>query len=127
MCFPIFQLKPERRSIFPSTRRVIVLPERTDIPLPVLKKLEKLVRDGATVIGPKPARDTSLADYPRCDEQVKTLAEKMWGSNADGQASGRSYGKGRVIADRRALPVGPRPPHGVPCRPGPGSRDRCAR
>ena len=28
---------------------VIVLPERTDIPLPVLKKLEKLVRDGATV------------------------------------------------------------------------------
>ena len=27
----------------------------------------------------------------------------MWGSNADGQASGRSYGKGQVIADRRRV------------------------
>ena len=82
---------------------VIVLPERTDIPLPVLTKLETLVRDGATLLGPKPARDTSLADYPRCDEQVKTIAERIWGPGNDGETSGRSYGKGRVIADRKRV------------------------
>ena len=82
---------------------VIVLPERTDIPLPVLTKLERLVRDGATLLGPKPARDTSLADYPRCDEQVKAIAEKMWGSNENIHATGHSYGKGSVIADRNRV------------------------
>jgi len=82
---------------------VIVLPERTDIPLSVLKKLEKLVRDGATLLGPKPERDTSLADYPRCDEQVKTIAGRIWGPGNDSRTSGRSYGKGRVIADRNRV------------------------
>ena len=82
---------------------VIVLPERTDIPLPVLAKLETLVRDGATLLGPKPERDTSLADYPRCDEQVKTIAERIWGSGKGGETSERSYGKGRVIADRKRV------------------------
>jgi hypothetical protein len=82
---------------------VIVLPERTDIPLPVLTKLEKLVRDGATLLGPKPERDTSLAGYPRCDEQVKDIAAKMWGSNESTTAAGHSYGKGTVIADRKRI------------------------
>ena len=82
---------------------VIVLPERTDIPLRVLTKLETLVRDGATLLGPKPERDTSLADYPRCDKQVKAIAGRIWVSGKDGETSGRSYGKGRVIADRNRV------------------------
>ncbi len=79
---------------------VIVLPERTDIPLSVLNKLEKLVRDGATLLGPRPERDTSLADYPRCDEQVREIAGRIWGSGDGKDARECSYGKGRVIADR---------------------------
>jgi len=82
---------------------VIVLPERTDIPLPVLEKLEKLVRDGATLLGPKPSRDTSLADYPRCDEQVGTIAERVWGPGNGNETRERSYGKGRVISDRNRV------------------------
>ena len=82
---------------------VIVLPERTDIPLSVLKKLEKLVRDGATLLGPRPERDTSLADYPRCDEQVREIAGRIWGSGDGKDARERSYGKGRVIADRNRV------------------------
>jgi hypothetical protein len=42
----------------------MVLPERTDMPLAVLEKLEKLVQAGATWLGPKPTRDVTLADYP---------------------------------------------------------------
>ncbi len=82
---------------------VIVLPERTDIPLSVLTKLEKLVLDGATVLGPKPVRDTTLADYPRCDERIKSIAERIWGPDKGGESAGRSYGKGRVIADRKRV------------------------
>ena len=82
---------------------VIVLPERTDIPLPVLTKLATLVRDGATLLGPKPERDTSLADYPRCDDQVKAIAERIWGPGKVGEKSEHAYGKGRVIADRKRV------------------------
>ena len=82
---------------------VIVLPERTDIPLSLLKKLEKLLRDGATLLGPRPERDTSLADYPRCDEQVREIAGRIWGSGDAKDVRERSYGKGRVIADRNRV------------------------
>ena len=78
---------------------VIVLPERPDIPLSTLTKLETLVREGATLLGPKPERDTTLADYPRRDEQIKAIAERMWGAGKAEQA----YGKGRVIADRKRV------------------------
>ena len=78
---------------------VIVLPERTDIPLFTLAKLETLVREGATLLGPKPERDTTLADYPRCDGQIKAIAERLWGTGKAEQA----FGKGRVIADRKRV------------------------
>jgi hypothetical protein len=37
---------------------VLALPDREDIHLPVLERVERLVREGATVIGPKPSRAT---------------------------------------------------------------------
>jgi hypothetical protein len=78
---------------------IMVLPERTDIPLSTLVKLEMLVREGATLLGPKPERDTTLADYPRRDEQIKAIAERLWGAGKAEQV----YGKGRVLADRKRV------------------------
>jgi pimeloyl-ACP methyl ester carboxylesterase len=102
---------------------VIVLPERADIPLSLLAKLETLIRDGATLLGPKPERDTSLADYPRCDEQVKIIAGRIWGPGTDGKTA-HSYGKGRVIADRNRVRdilqqngIGPDFAYGSPGKP----------
>ncbi|HRZ53871.1 MAG TPA: glycosyl hydrolase [Candidatus Paceibacterota bacterium] len=93
---------------------VIVLPDRPDIPLPVLEKLEVLVLDGATLLGPKPSRNTSLADYPRCDEQVQKIAGRMWGADDGEGERHHRYGKGWVVADRnrvretlQALGIGP--------------------
>jgi hypothetical protein len=40
-----------------------------------------------------------LADYPRRDEQIKAIAERMWGTGKAEQA----YGKGRVIADSKRI------------------------
>ena len=76
--------------------RLLVLPDRDIISLPVLRKLKQFVADGATIIGPKPARSMSLENYPKQDAEVQKLAEQLW--------SGKS-GKGRVIADRTAREV----------------------
>ncbi len=76
--------------------RVMLLPDRADISLEVLKSLEKLVSDGAIVIGPKPERTTSLANYPECDDEVKAIAGKLWGQ-ADGKKTfSNPYGNGKV-------------------------------
>lgn len=80
--------------------QLIVLPERAEMPLPVLEKLEKLVLDGATLLGPKPSRDVTLTDYPKRDEQLQVIADRLWGE--DNRAE-RSYGKGRVISDRKRV------------------------
>ncbi|WP_430932111.1 glycosyl hydrolase [Saccharicrinis sp. 156] len=76
--------------------KVMLLPDRNDRSLEVLKSLEKLVFDGAVVIGPKPERTPSLKNYPSCDLEVKEIAGKMWG-NCDGEKIlSNKYGKGTV-------------------------------
>jgi hypothetical protein len=79
---------------------ILVLPERNDMDLEVLQKLEALIKAGATVLGPKPTRTGTLVDYPNRDNQVKQLADKIWG-DCDGKAiKEHAYGKGRVIWNR---------------------------
>jgi hypothetical protein len=89
----------EGRLVLPSSGqsyRVMLLPDRVDISLEVLKSLEKLVFDGAVIIGRKPERSTSLKNYPECDNEVKAIADKLWGK-ADGKTVfSNNYGKGTV-------------------------------
>jgi hypothetical protein len=76
--------------------KVMQIPDRVDISLELLKSLEKLVNDGAIVIGTKPERTTSLKNYPACDDEVKAIADKLWGK-ADGHTIfTNTYGKGKV-------------------------------
>jgi len=77
--------------------RMLVLPDRIKMPLPILKKLEELIKAGATVIGPKPQSDPGLKDYPQCDKDVRKLANELWGE-CDGQhVKQNTYGKGRIF------------------------------
>jgi hypothetical protein len=77
--------------------RLLVLQDRTNVSLPVLRKIKQLVEAGATVVGPKPRTATGLTDYPRCDEQVREIADLVWGP-CDGRAvTVHTFGKGRVI------------------------------
>ncbi|NOX55604.1 MAG: glycoside hydrolase family 2, partial [Planctomycetes bacterium] len=104
------------------TYELLVLPDRPDIDLDVLRRLDQLIRAGATVVGPKPVRSNGLADYERRDAEVQRLADAIWGP-CDGQTVlEHAYGKGRVIwgrrlrevLQRRGLPPDFRPlsPHG---------------
>lgn len=60
--------------------RLLVLPERTVMSLPVLRKLEQFVAAGATVVGPKPTRATGLKGFPASDSELQTIANRVWRS-----------------------------------------------
>ena len=75
---------------------VLVLVDRPEIDPAVLEKLERLVREGATIAGPKPRHASGLSGHPACDATVRQIAERVW-ANCDGAAvREHAYGKGRV-------------------------------
>ncbi|HTI97930.1 MAG TPA: glycosyl hydrolase [Dongiaceae bacterium] len=77
---------------------VLVLPPNDANCTPeFLQGLRKLVRAGATVVGPRPQHSPSLTDYPKCDIAVTRLATELWG-NCDGtNVTEHACGRGRVI------------------------------
>ncbi len=60
------------------------------VSLPVLKKMQEMVRGGATLIGPKPLGSPSLADVSK---EARTILDTLW---PGGPVA--SVGKGRVFA-----------------------------
>jgi hypothetical protein len=63
-----------------DTYRALVLPKTTWMRPETLRRFAELAESGGTILGPKPARSPSLRDYPKCDQQVQQLAEKLWDS-----------------------------------------------
>ncbi len=76
---------------------LLVLPDRDDMPLAVLRKLGELVEAGATVVGRKPVRAPGLAGFPSCDDEVRALADAIWGACDGAAVKERAYGKGRIV------------------------------
>ena len=107
--------------------RVLVLPDRPGISLPVLRKVKELVEAGATVIGPKPTQTYSLTDYPHSDAEVARLANELWGEAPGASPLQRRVGKGRIIYGRTAREVleadGLKPDFDYSLRPQPSTRD----
>ncbi|MFP4622248.1 MAG: glycosyl hydrolase [Bacteroidales bacterium] len=79
------------------TYQVLRLPDREAINLEVLRKVEELVKNGATVIGPRPERATGLSEYPESDKEVKEIAGRLWGDIDGRQVTQNTYGEGKVI------------------------------
>jgi hypothetical protein len=77
--------------------RLLVLPNRTNISLPVLRKIEQLVQAGATVLGPKPHRATGLEGDSHGDVEVRAIAEQLWGACDGESVTEHAFGRGRVI------------------------------
>ncbi len=59
--------------------RVLVLPDHDRMTLETLGVIEKLVHDGATVIGPPPAKSPSLRGWPEADRRLHAIANELWG------------------------------------------------
>lgn len=81
--------------------RYLVLPHRSPLAISprVLRKIKELAENGVTVVGARPSQAPGLADYPRCDEVVKNLANTIWGTGT-APSGERKIGSGRVIWGR---------------------------
>ena len=76
---------------------LILPPDDVNMTPQMLGCIHKLVSAGATMVGPRPLHSPSLADFPDCDVQVKTIADELWG-NCDGATIlENSCGKGRIV------------------------------
>jgi len=85
--------------------RVMMIPDREDINPRVLAKIEKLVYEGAVIIGPKPLRSNSLENYPACDQEVMEVAGKIWGNCDGNHVTSHDYGAGRVYSGLNLMEV----------------------
>ncbi|MDR3111544.1 MAG: hypothetical protein LBU65_17885, partial [Planctomycetaceae bacterium] len=93
--------------------RLLVLPKMGTMTLPLLQKIELLVRGGATVVGNPPVKSPSLEGYPEVDEEIRELADTLWNKSkisVDSNVSStetvtRSYGKGRLIEQEPPIKI----------------------
>ena len=78
--------------------RVLVLPDHRVLSLGALKKVDELVREGATVLGPKPLRAVSLEGGAEGKIVFQELADGLWGPGelAEDAKGIRKVGEGRV-------------------------------
>ncbi|HTI98072.1 MAG TPA: glycosyl hydrolase [Dongiaceae bacterium] len=85
--------------------RLLVLPPLESMRPELLTHIRDLVQAGGSLLGPKPDRSPSLANYPAADAQVKKLAAEIW-QDCDGQAVTEvHYGRGRVFSGLTLQPV----------------------
>jgi hypothetical protein len=80
--------------------RVLVLPQTDRMTLTVLRKVAELVRGGATVVGPRPARSPSLVGGAAAEAEHAALAEEVWGDLDGIDRTRRSSGAGTVVWGR---------------------------
>ncbi len=76
---------------------VMMLGPEKGIDLNVLRKLEQLVKDGMTLIGPRPTEVTGLTGFPKSDQELNEITNKLWGKTDGKTNTENSYGKGRII------------------------------
>lgn len=59
---------------------VLVLTNTNWMQPQTIQLLDKLVHDGAKIIGRQPLKSPSMQNYPSCDIEVESLASKLWRS-----------------------------------------------
>ena len=86
-----------------SYSKLVLDLEDGTVPPSVLRKIIELVRSGGTVVlgQRRPTQAPGLTGYPQCDEEVRRLADQLWGS-ADEAVGARTLGDGRVV---RGVPL----------------------
>ena len=81
----------------PNYAVLILPPGDVNMTPEMLTCIRKLVRAGATVIGPRPEHSPSLEGFPRCDRQVTKIAGELWGKCDGATIKENNCGKGIVI------------------------------
>ncbi|MEI6196706.1 MAG: glycosylhydrolase-like jelly roll fold domain-containing protein, partial [Verrucomicrobiota bacterium] len=82
--------------VLPSGRKYafISFPHNGSLQPEIVQQIKKLLTEGAIVVCAKPNKSPSLASYPQCDDEVRRLAEKLWG---DDKSPIRQVGSGKLF------------------------------
>lgn len=84
---------------------MLALPEYNNISLPVLNKIEKMVKQGIILVGNPPQRESGLSGFPESGNELKSIVQSLWGS-ADGvNVFINNYGNGKVYAGKTVAEV----------------------
>ena len=95
----LMQLKVENGSVVVPggvRYRLLVLPDHKVLSLAALEAVERLAREGATILGPKPERLVSLVGGEKAQERFTQLADALWGKNPL-KTGVKTIGKGKLI------------------------------
>jgi hypothetical protein len=74
---------------------ILMLPNSTKMELATLRRIAKLVEEGAVVYGPKPLEMLSMSDLKKSEAEFKGLVNQVWGDLDENR-----YGKGRMISGK---------------------------
>ncbi len=74
---------------------ILMLPNSTKMELATLRRIAKLVDEGAVVYGPKPFEMLSIPDINKSEAEFKDLVKQVWGDSGENR-----YGKGMVISGK---------------------------
>jgi len=76
--------------------RMLVLPDHKVLSLTALKKVDELLAQGATVLGPKPERLVSRVGGDAAQREFHALTDRLWGE-APAEQGTRQIGRGRLV------------------------------
>jgi len=87
------------RMSFPggASYKILILPKEAVLSPEVARKIRALVQDGLVLCGPKPRHSPSLSGGAKADEEVRAIADQLWGAG-DGTRVARNVGSGRVYS-----------------------------
>ncbi len=81
--------------------RELVMPPLSNISLPAMRAIERLVNAGATVVGTKPVRLTGLPTAHATDADVVRIADRLW-AGCDGGKAVSQVGAGTIVCGESA-------------------------
>lgn len=84
--------------------RLLVLPDHKVLSLAALEKVGELLKQGATILGPKPERLVSLQGGSAAQAKFKRLANRIWGESPNDTGE-KSIGQGRLIWGKKGREV----------------------
>jgi len=76
---------------------LLVLPEISKMTLPVLRKIQTLVAEGAWVSGRRPLTTPGLSGFPASEKEFNELVSYLWGDLDGVSRTQKAAGKGRVF------------------------------
>lgn len=76
---------------------ILILPDQVHMTMEVLEKITKLVKAGATIVGPRPETVPGLKNWEKKNVALKQLSGELWGASDGKKVFENIYGKGKVI------------------------------